>query len=141
MSEPRVVAAADGLQKAVERRHLKEGRRSSGAYFRAVMSSVAAGTTVFRSPMTPKSASSKIGASGSLLMATMVFDVCMPARCWMAPEMPHATYNVGETVLPVWPTWYECGYQPASVAALDAPTAAPRTSACCSTGPKSPPVP
>ena len=58
---------------------------------RAVICSVAAGTTVFRSPMTPKSASSKIGASGSLLMATMVFEVCMPARCWMAPEMPTAT--------------------------------------------------
>ena len=38
----------------------------------------------------PKSASSKIGASGSLLMATIVFEVCMPARCWMAPEMPTA---------------------------------------------------
>ena len=57
---------------------------------RAVICSVAAGTTVFRSPTTPKSASSKIGASGSLLMATMVFEVCMPARCWIAPEMPTA---------------------------------------------------
>ena len=61
------------------------------AYFRALICSVACGTTVLRSPMTPKSASSKIGASGSLLMATMVFEVCMPARCWIAPEMPTAT--------------------------------------------------
>jgi hypothetical protein len=38
-----------------------------------------------------KSASSKIGASGSLLIATMVFNVCIPARCWMAPEIPTAT--------------------------------------------------
>ena len=53
----------------------------------------------------------------------------MPARCWMAPEMPAATYSCGETVLPVWPTWCWCGYQPASVAAREAPTAAPRESA------------
>src|SRR3954453_18433505 len=78
-------------------------------YLRAVICSVAAGTTVFRSPTTPKSASSKIGASGSLLMATMVFEVCMPARCWIAPEMPTATYSCGETVLPVCPTWKLCG--------------------------------
>lgn len=71
----------------------RERRPGVGArsYLRAVISSVAVGTTVLRSPMTPKSASSKIGASGSLLMATIVFDVCMPARCWMAPEMPTAT--------------------------------------------------
>ena len=74
------------------------GRRSTGALgqvgpdqpLRAVICSVAAGTTVFRSPTTPKSASSKIGASGSLLTATMVLLVCMPARCWIAPEMPTA---------------------------------------------------
>jgi hypothetical protein len=38
----------------------------------------------------PKSAISKIGASGSLFTATIVFEVCIPARCWMAPEMPRA---------------------------------------------------
>jgi len=32
-----------------------------------------------------------VGASRSLLMATIVLEVCMPARCWMAPEMPAAT--------------------------------------------------
>ena len=31
--------------------------------------------------------------------------------------------------MPVWPTWNWCGYQPASVAARDAPTAAPSESA------------
>ena len=31
--------------------------------------------------------------------------------------------------MPVWPTWLECGYQPASTAAREAPTAAPRESA------------
>ena len=70
---------------------VRAGRDVRGAdYLRAVICSVAAGTTVFRSPTTPKSASSKIGASGSLLTATIVFEVCMPARCWMAPEMPTA---------------------------------------------------
>eukprot|EP00960_Hanusia_phi_P003250 95635-Hanusia_phi.AAC.2 len=29
----------------------------------------------------------KIGASGSLLMATIVLESFMPARCWMAPAM------------------------------------------------------
>src|SRR6266508_358053 len=72
-------------------------------------SSIACGTTLNRSPTTPKSASSKMGASPSLLTATIVLDVCMPARCWIAPEMPSATYNCGETVLPVWPTWNWCG--------------------------------
>ena len=66
-------------------------------------------------------------------MATIVFEVCMPARCWIAPEMPTAMYSCGETVLPVWPTWFWCGYQPASVAAREAPTAAPRESASFST--------
>ena len=66
------------------------GRRPGAQPLRAVICSVAAGTTVFRSPTIPKSASSKIGASGSLLMATIVFEVCMPARCWIAPEMPTA---------------------------------------------------
>jgi hypothetical protein len=30
----------------------------------------------------------EVGAS--LLIATIVLDVCMPARCWIAPEMPTA---------------------------------------------------
>ena len=67
------------------------------------------GTTLNRSPTTPKSARSKIGASASLLTATIVFDVCMPARCWIAPEMPSAMYSCGETDLPVCPTWNWCG--------------------------------
>ena len=33
----------------------------------------------------------KIGASGSLLIATMTFELDMPARCWIAPEIPQAT--------------------------------------------------
>ena len=78
------------------RRPGREGGRgvrgASGAQpLRLVISSVAAGRTVCRSPTTPKSTSSKIGASSSLLTATIVFEVCMPARCWIAPEMPLAT--------------------------------------------------
>ena len=44
------------------------------------------------------------GASGSLLIATMTLDDDIPARCWMAPEIPQAMYNCGLTVLPVCPT-------------------------------------
>src|ERR1700733_10920166 len=84
-----------------------------------------------------------MGASASLLIAMIVFDVCIPARCWIAPEMPTATYSWGETVLPVCPTWNWCGYQPASVTARDAPTAAPRESASFSMmpNPSADPVP
>ena len=39
------------------------------------------GTTVKRSPTTPKLAILKMGASGSLLMATMMSDVFIPAWC------------------------------------------------------------
>ena len=63
----------------------------AGQPLRSLTFSVAAGSTECRSPTTPKSTSSKIGASGSLLTATIVFEVCMPARCWIAPEMPLAT--------------------------------------------------
>src|SRR5690606_37252051 len=114
---------------------------AGGQPLRVLTSSVACGSTVNRSPTTPKSTSWKIGASSSLLIATIVLDVCMPARCWIAPEMPAATYSCGETCLPVWPTCEECGYQPASTAAREAPTAAPSESAKSSTGEKSPPVP
>src|SRR6478672_4613628 len=51
----------------------------------------------------------------------------------MAPEMPRATYSCGATETPVCPTWYDCGTYPASTAARDAPTAAPRASASWST--------
>ena len=47
----------------------------------------------------PRSARAKIGASGSLLTATMALEVCIPARCWMAPEMPAAMYSWGDNGL------------------------------------------
>src|SRR5690625_3059320 len=70
-------------------------------------------------------------------MATMVLEVCIPERCWIAPEIPNATYSRGETVTPVCPTWVSGGAYPASTAARDAPTAAPSVSASCSTRAKS----
>src|SRR2546422_6704543 len=63
----------------------------------------------------------------------MYFEDDIPARCWMAPLMPQAMYSVGETVLPVWPTWYWWSTQPASTTARDAPTAAPMAAARLST--------
>ena len=68
---------------------LQDGHLAAQA-LRALTASVSAGATVKRSPTTPKVAISKIGASLSLLIAMIVFEVCMPARCWIAPEMPNA---------------------------------------------------
>ena len=65
-------------------RHARSQRGSLHEWrqpLRLVISSVACGSTFFRSPTTPKSTSSKIGASASLLTATIVLDVCIPARC------------------------------------------------------------
>ena len=45
-----------------------------------------------------------MGASASLLTATMHLESFMPARCWMAPEIPRAMYRSGATTLPVCPT-------------------------------------
>ncbi len=65
------------------------------------------GSTLCTSPTIPRSATEKMGASWSLLMATMFFEFFIPTKCWVAPEMPQAKYTVGFTVLPVWPTWCE----------------------------------
>ncbi|SDS55510.1 hypothetical protein SAMN04489721_1515 [Agromyces flavus] len=64
---------------------------ATGQRFRSTSALISCGTTVKTSPTTPKSATSKIGASGSLLIATMFLAVCIPALCWIAPEMPRAT--------------------------------------------------
>ena len=56
-----------------------EDQRGRGGYsFRAL---IIAGTISNRSPTMPKSATSKIGASGSLLMATIVLAPFIPTRC------------------------------------------------------------
>lgn len=48
---------------------------------RSLSACVSAGTIACRSPTTPKRASLKMGASASLLIATIVFDVRIPAKC------------------------------------------------------------
>ena len=58
---------------------------------RARTSSTSLGTIACRSPTTPRSENSKIGALASLLIATITFEPCMPTLCWIAPEMPSAT--------------------------------------------------
>src|SRR5206468_11413759 len=58
--------------------------------FLARTSSVSLGTISCRSPTTPRSQNSKIGAFGSLFTATIVPDPCIPTLCWIAPEVPHA---------------------------------------------------
>src|SRR5690606_26653047 len=63
--------------------------------------SVSSGTILNRSPTRPMSATWKIGASSSLLIAMIVLESFMPARCWIAPEMPTAIYSCGATILPV----------------------------------------
>ena len=57
---------------------------------RCCTSSVNLGTISCRSPTTPRSQNSKIGAFGSLLIAITVPEPCMPTLCWIAPEMPQA---------------------------------------------------
>ena len=64
--------------------------RATAPQPRARTSSVSFGTISCRSPTTPTSQKSKIGAFGSLLIATMVPDPCMPTLCWIAPEIPQA---------------------------------------------------
>mmetsp|Transcript_4530 Transcript_4530/g.13045 ORF Transcript_4530/g.13045 Transcript_4530/m.13045 type:complete len:219 (-) Transcript_4530:264-920(-) len=73
-----------------------------------------------------------MGASGSVLMATMTLESFIPLRCCMAPEIPAAMYRSGATTFPVCPTCQSLGQNPASTAAREAPTAAPSLSASAS---------
>src|SRR5581483_3199673 len=134
--EPDVDPLVDGIRRSGDRlRRRPRGRivrRPNAHERRARTSSVSFGTISCRSPTTPRSANSKMGAFGSLLIATITFEPCMPTLCWIAPEMPSATYSFGDTVLPVWPTCAEYGYQPASTTARVAPTAPPSTCASSS---------
>lgn len=91
--------------------------------------SVSSGTCLNRSPTNPTSATWKIGASASLLIAAMTLLSFMPARCCIAPEMPAHRYSCGATFLPVCPTCKLLSAKPLSTAALDAPMAAPNASA------------
>ncbi|MPN51241.1 hypothetical protein SDC9_198883 [bioreactor metagenome] len=52
--------------------------------------SMSLGTISIAFPMIPRSATRKMGASGSVLIAMTVSAADIPARCCTAPEMPHA---------------------------------------------------
>ena len=73
----------------VGRRLEVDGTRHQPACLRS--NSTSSGTTVWTSPTTARSLNSKIGACGSLLIATIVFEFCMPTLCCTAPEIPSAT--------------------------------------------------
>ena len=78
----------------VERRRELAGRdgrhRLAQPPFFALIASVSLGTILCRSPTTPRSENSKIGAFWSLLIARMFSEFCIPTLCWIAPEMPAA---------------------------------------------------
>ena len=57
---------------------------------RAWIASISFGSTLCTSPTMPRSATPKIGASLSLLIAMMCLEPFMPTMCWVAPEMPTA---------------------------------------------------
>ena len=92
-------ADLDPLVRRVGRRrdHLgrRERRREVGRPrhepLRCRTSSASFGTISCRSPTTPRSEYSKMAAFGSLLIATIVPEPCIPTLCWIAPEMPAAT--------------------------------------------------
>ena len=70
-----------------------QNRTASAAYIAALrrrISSVSGSRTSCKSPTRPNVAKLKMGASGSLLIATITSDVCIPALCWIDPEMPQA---------------------------------------------------
>lgn len=56
-------------------------------------------------------------------MATITLESFIPAKCWIAPEMPTAIYRSGATTLPVYPTYWSLFAYPASTAAREAPMA------------------
>ncbi len=86
----RVGGSADRLAGAERRRVVRGADRGHGYALRARTSSVSLGAIWVRSPITPRSAKSKMGAFGSLLTATIVPELCIPTLCWMAPLMPSA---------------------------------------------------
>ena len=85
----RVGRRRDEVRGVERRREVADGSCSSACGRR--ISSVSFGTISWTSPTTPRSLNSKIGAFASLLIATIVPELCMPTLCWIAPEMPSAT--------------------------------------------------
>ena len=80
-----------------------------------------AGRTACRSPITAYVARVTIGASRSVLMARIALADEQPTMCWIAPLMPQAMYRSGAIRVPVWPTCWACGRQPAEVTTRDTP--------------------
>src|SRR5205807_9667217 len=81
------------LRDVVGRRERRREVRRTAHPRRWRTSSVSFGTISWTSPTTPRSLNSKMGALGSLLMATIVPELCIPTLCRMAPELPSATYS------------------------------------------------
>src|SRR5882762_948983 len=78
------------------------------------------------SPMMPYLATLKIEAFESVLTATTVSTCFIPARCWIAPEIPIAMYSLQLTaVLPDWPTCRDFGSHPESAIGREHPSVAP----------------
>src|SRR5581483_774481 len=73
-----VLGIARGGDELVRREGRRVVRRPRHEPRRCRTSSVSFGTISCRSPTTPRSANSKIGALPSLLMATIVPDFCIP---------------------------------------------------------------
>ena len=84
----RFARLGDRLPPVERRRKISRANRHD---LRCFTSSVSFGRISCRSPTTPRSANSKIGALPSLLIATTVPEPCIPTLCWIAPEMPTAT--------------------------------------------------
>src|SRR5262249_31752303 len=73
------------------RERRREGGRPAHRPRRWRRSSGSLGAVAWASRAPPRAANSKIGAFASLLIATIVPELCMPTLCWIAPEMPSAT--------------------------------------------------
>ena len=58
---------------------------------RAFRALISFGRNSYTSATMPISAEWKMGASGSRLIATIVFEELIPTRCWIAPDTPQAT--------------------------------------------------
>ncbi|MGP0104628.1 hypothetical protein [Rhodoblastus sp.] len=86
-------ASAAGEQAAAdhEQRREAERARQDGYVPRTLRSSaLIAGTISCRFPITAQSALARIGASGSSLIARILFAPLQPAMCWVAPLIPQA---------------------------------------------------
>ena len=55
----------------------------------------------------------------------MQLDPFMPTTCWIAPDIPRAKYNLGETTCPELPIWSEWLSHPESTTGLDEASCAP----------------